>query len=152
MTTWSTRIACAVFAFAATAHADDDEEEQGGQDRGGGHHREDIKWGEAPPDLPKGAQIAVLHGDPSKAGQFTVRLKMPDGYKIPPHWHTQGRAADGPVGHARPAHGRHDDGRAAHARRRRASTSCPARCITAPRPRARRSSRSTARDRSTSTT
>jgi hypothetical protein len=48
----------------------------------------DIKWGDAPPDLPKGAQIAVLHGDPSKKGVFTLRLKMPAGYKIPPHWHT----------------------------------------------------------------
>lgn len=49
----------------------------------------EIAWGEAPPDLPKGAQIAVLHGDPSKKGTFTLRFKMPDGYKIPPHWHTQ---------------------------------------------------------------
>src|SRR6185369_6979422 len=24
-----------------------------------------------------------------KSGPFTVRLKMPSGYKIPPHWHTQ---------------------------------------------------------------
>jgi len=49
----------------------------------------EIKWGDAPPDLPKGAQIAVLHGDPSKKAPFTVRLKMPEGYKIPPHWHTK---------------------------------------------------------------
>jgi len=49
----------------------------------------EIKWGDAPPSLPKGAQIAVLHGDPSKKAPFTVRLKMPDGYKIPGHWHTQ---------------------------------------------------------------
>jgi hypothetical protein len=30
----------------------------------------------------------VLHGDPSKKGTFAIRLKAPDGYKIPPHWHT----------------------------------------------------------------
>jgi quercetin dioxygenase-like cupin family protein len=48
----------------------------------------DIKWGDAPPDLPKGAQLAVLHGDPAKKAVFTMRLKMPKGYKIPPHWHT----------------------------------------------------------------
>src|SRR5678815_39462 len=48
----------------------------------------EVKWGDAPPDLPKGAQLAVLHGDPSKKAVFTVRLRMPDGYKIPPHWHT----------------------------------------------------------------
>lgn len=50
---------------------------------------EEIKWGDVPPALPPGAQIAVLYGDPFKKNAFTVRLKMPDGYKIPPHWHTQ---------------------------------------------------------------
>jgi hypothetical protein len=49
----------------------------------------EIKWGDAPPDLPKGAQIAVLHGDPSKKGPFTLRLKLPSGYKIPAHWHSE---------------------------------------------------------------
>jgi len=49
----------------------------------------EIKWGDAPPTLPKGAQLAVLNGDPSKKAPFTVRIKMPSGYKIPPHWHTQ---------------------------------------------------------------
>jgi len=47
-----------------------------------------LKWGDAPPALPKGAQLAVLQGDPSKKGMFAIRFKMPDGYKIPPHWHT----------------------------------------------------------------
>lgn len=50
---------------------------------------DDIKWGNAPPQFTKGAQLAVLHGDPSKKGPFTIRFKMPDGYKIAPHWHTQ---------------------------------------------------------------
>ncbi len=49
----------------------------------------EIKWGDAPPFLPKGAQIAVMTGDPSKKAPFTIRLKMPSGYKIAPHWHTQ---------------------------------------------------------------
>jgi mannose-6-phosphate isomerase-like protein (cupin superfamily) len=49
----------------------------------------DMQWGPAPPDLPKGAQLAVLHGDPMKAGPFAMRLKAPDGYKIPPHWHSR---------------------------------------------------------------
>jgi quercetin dioxygenase-like cupin family protein len=48
----------------------------------------DVKWGDAPPQLPKGGQIAVLSGDPTKKGAFAIRFKMPDGYKIPPHWHT----------------------------------------------------------------
>ena len=47
-----------------------------------------VKWGPAPPSLPPGAQMAVLDGDPSKAGgQFTIRVKFPNGYKVPPHWH-----------------------------------------------------------------
>ena len=46
-----------------------------------------VKWGPAPPSLPPGAQMAVLDGDPSKPGTFTVRAKFPDGYVVPPHWH-----------------------------------------------------------------
>lgn len=46
------------------------------------------KWGPAPPSLPPGAEAAVLDGDPRKAGSpYTIRVKMPDGYKVPPHWH-----------------------------------------------------------------
>ncbi len=48
----------------------------------------DVKWGPAPPSLPSGAQFAVLEGDPAKAGEmYTIRLKAPEGFKIPPHWH-----------------------------------------------------------------
>ena len=47
----------------------------------------DMKWGPAPPVLPAGAQVAVLDGDPFKPGFFTLRLKFPDGYKIPAHTH-----------------------------------------------------------------
>lgn len=46
-----------------------------------------VKWMDAPPFLPKGAKLAVLVGDPNASGAFTVRLQMPDGYKIPPHTH-----------------------------------------------------------------
>ncbi|CAH0447724.1 hypothetical protein LMG10661_03797 [Ralstonia syzygii subsp. syzygii] len=48
-----------------------------------------MKWGDAPPTLPKGAKLAVLYGDPGKDGPFVVRIKTPAGYKIAPHWHTQ---------------------------------------------------------------
>ena len=44
-------------------------------------------WGPAPAVFPAGAQMAVISGDPSKAAQFTIELKMPDGYRIPPHFH-----------------------------------------------------------------
>jgi mannose-6-phosphate isomerase-like protein (cupin superfamily) len=47
-----------------------------------------VKFGPAPPFLTPGAQLAVLEGDPmASSGDFTVRLKMPDGYKIAPHTH-----------------------------------------------------------------
>jgi Cupin len=46
-----------------------------------------IQWGPAPPIFQPGAQFAVLAGDPGKPGPFVVRLKLPDGYKIMPHWH-----------------------------------------------------------------
>src|SRR4030095_9091512 len=44
-----------------------------------------LQWGDAPPSLPKGAKLAVLQGDPGKPGPFTLRLKTPANYKIPPH-------------------------------------------------------------------
>ncbi|MEK6324248.1 MAG: cupin domain-containing protein [Acidobacteriota bacterium] len=47
----------------------------------------DVKWGQAPPSVPKGAQFAVVSGDPTKTGPFVIRLKFPAGYKVAPHWH-----------------------------------------------------------------
>lgn len=46
-----------------------------------------VKWGPAPPTLPKGAQLAVLSGDPSKSGLYVIRLKLPANYQIPAHHH-----------------------------------------------------------------
>jgi hypothetical protein len=47
-----------------------------------------IKWGPPPPFVNSGAQLAVIEGNPmGSSGDFTIRLKMPDGYKIAPHWH-----------------------------------------------------------------
>jgi len=48
---------------------------------------EEIKWGPAPPVLVAGAEMAVLAGDPAKSGPVTLRLKLPAGYAIAPHWH-----------------------------------------------------------------
>jgi quercetin dioxygenase-like cupin family protein len=31
--------------------------------------------------------MAIEKGDPTKSGEFIVRLQLPDGYKIPPHFH-----------------------------------------------------------------
>jgi quercetin dioxygenase-like cupin family protein len=50
-------------------------------------HAADTAWGPAPPMLPPGVQIAVLAGDPGTEGNFTIRLKMPPGYRVPRHWH-----------------------------------------------------------------
>lgn len=49
--------------------------------------QEEIKWGPAPPSIPPGAQAAVLYGDPGKEGLFSLRLKLPKGYAVPPHTH-----------------------------------------------------------------
>lgn len=44
-------------------------------------------WGPAPPFVPPGAQMAVLSGNPMAAESYSVRLKFPAGYVIPPHSH-----------------------------------------------------------------
>ena len=67
-------------AFAGPAYA---------ADEGAFINAGDLKWGDAPDALPKGAKIAVLNGDPFKPGPYTVRLSLPANYKLPPHWHAQ---------------------------------------------------------------
>lgn len=47
----------------------------------------DVKWGPAPPVLPKGAEMAVISGDPTKPGLYVLRLKFPAQYKLPAHNH-----------------------------------------------------------------
>lgn len=47
----------------------------------------DVKWGAAPPALPPGAKVAMVFGDSSKEGPFTMRVKLPADYKVPPHFH-----------------------------------------------------------------
>jgi quercetin dioxygenase-like cupin family protein len=47
-----------------------------------------MKFGPVPPFLQPGAQLVVLEGNPmGDSGDYTVRLKLPAGYKIAPHWH-----------------------------------------------------------------
>jgi uncharacterized RmlC-like cupin family protein len=49
-----------------------------------------VPYGPAPAFVAPGAQLAVLEGDPmASKGDYTVRLKMPAGYRIAPHWHPQ---------------------------------------------------------------
>jgi anti-sigma factor ChrR (cupin superfamily) len=55
-----------------------------------GEHRmvtpAELKWSDVP-SLPPGAKVAVIEGPMNQAVPFTVRLKFPDSYSIPPHWH-----------------------------------------------------------------
>jgi len=57
-----------------------------------------IKWGQLPAGYVRGtppqgfgvprAEVAVIEGDPSKAGlPYVIRIKAPDGEKVAPHWH-----------------------------------------------------------------
>lgn len=47
----------------------------------------EIEWSPGPSSIPEGAQATVLYGNPSKEGVFALRLKLPDGYHIAPHFH-----------------------------------------------------------------
>src|SRR4051794_26523997 len=46
-----------------------------------------LKWGPAPAAFPKGAQLAVLSGDPMKEGMSTIRLRFPANYAVGAHHH-----------------------------------------------------------------
>jgi quercetin dioxygenase-like cupin family protein len=46
-----------------------------------------LKWAAGPPTLPKGAQMAILYGDPAKEGPYVYRVKFPAGSKVPAHMH-----------------------------------------------------------------
>ena len=46
----------------------------------------DLPWKDALA-LPAGAKLAVLEGDPATEGPFTMRIRLPDGFHIPPHTH-----------------------------------------------------------------
>ena len=46
-----------------------------------------LRWGPCPPFLPKGCEIAVLHGDPTK-NNSDIFFKLPANSTVPRHWHT----------------------------------------------------------------
>ena len=48
---------------------------------------QDARWGPAPPMLPPGASVEVLAGNPSQSVPVTLRVRVPEGYRIPPHSH-----------------------------------------------------------------
>ena len=76
----------AVFVFTSTRLLSQNDM----QHSAGGHvmlNPAEFKWTDAPPGLPPGAKVAVLSGDPSKPGPFTLRAVFPANYKVPPHTH-----------------------------------------------------------------
>lgn len=76
------------FLFTATAAAQTPEEvDDQGPDQHLTYSTGDVDWRDGPGSLEPGAQFAVLEGDPSAEGVFTMRIRMPDGYRISPHWH-----------------------------------------------------------------
>jgi len=46
----------------------------------------DLKWSDTP-SLP-GAKLAVIEGPLNEAKPFTMRIRFPANYKIPPHFHS----------------------------------------------------------------
>jgi hypothetical protein len=62
--------------------------EQSGSSEKNAFTPDSVAWGPAPPFVNPGAQLAVLEGNPmASSGDYTIRLKMPAGYRIAPHWH-----------------------------------------------------------------
>ena len=49
--------------------------------------RDGLQWVEGPAVLQPGAKMAVVKGDPTKPGLFTMRLWFPANYRVDPHWH-----------------------------------------------------------------
>ena len=49
---------------------------------------EELRWEDCSAAIPRGPKCATLEGDRTMANvPFTYRLKIPDGYHIPPHTH-----------------------------------------------------------------
>ena len=51
---------------------------------------EDVEW-KAFSGFPPAARLAVLVGDPAKAGPYVIRVKLPAGTKMQPHRHPEDR-------------------------------------------------------------
>lgn len=45
------------------------------------------QWQDAPPSLPPGTCMLLLEGHPAREGFFTMRLRIPAGTRLEPHWH-----------------------------------------------------------------
>ena len=56
-------------------------------DLGAPVNESDLHWGPAPAVFAKGAEVAVISGNPFTQGEYVLRLKMPAGYKVAAHNH-----------------------------------------------------------------
>ncbi|HSH86412.1 MAG TPA: cupin domain-containing protein [Methylophilus sp.] len=74
-----------IFCLASAASAQDDIERMHASTMQS-FTPENIQWKDEP-ILPKGAQSAIVVGDPTKKGVFIAWLKFPANYPIPPHTH-----------------------------------------------------------------
>ena len=51
---------------------------------------DDIDW--APfPAFPEPARLAIVVGQPAEPGPYVIRVKVPSGVKLMPHWHPEDR-------------------------------------------------------------
>jgi quercetin dioxygenase-like cupin family protein len=46
-----------------------------------------LTWTDLKAPMPPGAKVAILEGNPKEEGHFTIRIKMPPNYIMPPHVH-----------------------------------------------------------------
>ncbi|MFU8806870.1 MAG: cupin domain-containing protein [Bradymonadaceae bacterium] len=86
--------ACATPGPAAGGDPDNPQDTATGEhfeDRGPDQHLEyqphEIQWQAGPGSLDEGSQFAMLEGDAGEFEVFTMRIRMPDGFVINPHWH-----------------------------------------------------------------
>lgn len=56
----------------------------------GALHPEDVEW-QPYVGFPEGVQSATLVGDPTQPGPYVIRVKVPEGIKLMPHWHPEDR-------------------------------------------------------------
>ncbi len=47
-----------------------------------------LEWKAGPPELPRGAEVAMLFGDPIRGGPYLLRMRAPKGYRLGPHKHS----------------------------------------------------------------
>lgn len=75
----------------AESHGHEGGGESGLVDEGPEEHliyqAEEIELEPGPASFDEGSQFAVLEGDPSQEAVFTMRIELPDGFRINPHTH-----------------------------------------------------------------